>query len=113
MKVEYRWDDGSAGGSTMPPECTQEMLATSTISPAALEPGAVRLPNLLGLGENQAKEALANLGVYSVYVDYQTRDRIPDIYDRYGPYVVVSTSPSAGEWVPPGTTVVLGIRAPD
>jgi peptidoglycan glycosyltransferase len=65
------------------------------------------------MGENQAKEALARLGANNIYVDYQTRAQIPEYYDQYGPYVVISTIPRAGEWIMPGTTVVLGIRAPD
>jgi peptidoglycan glycosyltransferase len=113
MKVVYRWEGGSASLPDAIPECTPEMLATAPVPPAALEPGAVQMPNLIGLGENQAKEALANLGIYSVSVDYQTRDRIPDVFDRYGPYVVVSTLPGTGEWLPPGATVVLGVRAPE
>lgn len=108
-KVEYRWDGesgGVTGGDEIPP-CDLE-----AFGPPA-PPGSVRMPELRRFGENQAKEQLAALGITNVYVDYQTRDRIPDIYDNYGPYVVVSTMPTAGEWVPPDTTVVLGIRAPD
>jgi peptidoglycan glycosyltransferase len=64
------------------------------------------------LGENQAKEQLALMGITSTYVDYQGRDRIPAVFDTVAPYVVVSTLPAPGAWVPPDTTVVLGIRAP-
>ncbi len=71
------------------------------------------MPDLRNFGENQAKERLAALGIYSIYVDYQTRDRIPDIYDQFGPYVVLSTQPSALRMDPSRHTVVLGIRAPD
>ena len=113
IKVDYRWEGGSANSASQIPECTEDMLAVSEVPPAALEPGAIKMPNLFGLGENQAKEALARVGIYSVYVDYQTRDRIPDIFDQYGPYVVISTLPRAGEWVPPDSTVILGIRAPE
>jgi peptidoglycan glycosyltransferase len=124
-KIEYRWDSGGASGDTggdtggdkpvgalkadsIPP-CTDEMLAAL----APLPPGAIHMPDLRLLGENQAKEKLAALGITNVYVDYQTRDRIPDVYDTYGPYVVISSLPAAGETLLPGTTVVLGIRAPD
>jgi beta-lactam-binding protein with PASTA domain len=75
-------------------------------------PGAVRMPDLRRFGENQAKEQLAALGIFNVYVDYQTRDRIPDVYDEYAPYAVVSTLPAPGEWIDPNVTVVLGVRAP-
>jgi peptidoglycan glycosyltransferase len=106
-KITYRWE--SSGGlveSNILP-CTQE--AIGAIAP----PGAVRMPDLRNFGENQAKERLAALGIYNIYVDYQTRDRIPDVFDKFGAYVVLSTLPQAGEWIRPGETVVLGIRAPD
>jgi len=124
-KVEYRWDSGGASsgpsggaGDDKPasalnaesiPPCTAEML----VALAPLPPGAIHMPDLRLLGENQAKEKLAALGITDVYVDYQTRDRIPDVFDNYGPYVVISSLPAAGEVVLPGTTVVLGIRSPD
>jgi peptidoglycan glycosyltransferase len=71
-----------------------------------------RLPNLVGLGENQAKEVLAGLGVTNVLVDYQGPDRIGDLYNQFPPYSVVSSSPGAGAVVEPGMTVILGVRAP-
>ncbi len=106
-KVEYRWQGGGAFAAESIPECTNEMIAS--VAP----PGSVKMPDLRRLGENQAKEVLATLGIYNIYVDYQTRDRIPDVYDAYGAYVVISTLPAPGDWIPPDTTVVLGIRAPD
>lgn len=90
------------------PACTAEMLVPYT--PPV--PGAVRMPDLRKLGESQAKEQLAALGIFNVYVDYQTRDRIPDVFDEYLPYAVVSTLPAPGEWIDPNMTVVLGVRAP-
>jgi peptidoglycan glycosyltransferase len=71
------------------------------------------MPNVIGLGENQAKAALARAGLTSVVVDYQTRDRVPGLFDRYGPYVVLSSQPGAGNWVLPNTTIILGVRSPD
>ncbi|MDW8212624.1 MAG: transglycosylase domain-containing protein [Roseiflexaceae bacterium] len=90
------------------PACTAEMLVPYT--PPV--PGAVRMPDLRKLGESQAKEQLAALGIFNVYVDYQTRDRIPEVFDEYPPYAVVSTLPAPGEWIDPNMTVVLGVRAP-
>jgi membrane peptidoglycan carboxypeptidase len=106
-KVDYHWQGGSAISAAQIPDCSESIIA------AVAPPGSVRMPDLRKLGENQAKERLAALGVTNIYVDYQTRDRIPDIYDSTGPYVVLSTLPAAGDWIPPDTTVVLGIRAPD
>jgi membrane peptidoglycan carboxypeptidase len=111
-KIEYRWERAAAVSAEQIPVCTAEQLAVVAGANSIYTPGAVRMPNLQGLGENQAKEQLAQLGIVSVYVDYQGRDRIPEIFDQVGPYVVVSTLPGAGEWVAPGTTVILGIRAP-
>jgi hypothetical protein len=71
------------------------------------------MPELFRMGENQAKAELARLGVDNIYVDYQTRARIPDRFDQFAPYVVISTMPRTGDWILPNTTVVLGIRAPD
>lgn len=90
------------------PACTADMLVPYT--PPV--PGAVRMPDLRRFGENQAKEQLAALGIFNVYVDYQTRDRIPEVFDEYPPYAVVSTLPAPGEWIDPNMTVVLGVRAP-
>jgi peptidoglycan glycosyltransferase len=132
-KVQYVWNGGSAvpsiapdagapsdGGATSGsaaanalPLCDPAMFAP----PIAVPPvaGAIKMPDLQRLGENQAKELLATLGLGPglVYVDYQTRERIPGDYDRFAPYTVVSTLPAAGDWILPGTTVVLGVRAPD
>jgi peptidoglycan glycosyltransferase len=107
MKVDYHWQGGGAISEAQIPDCSDATIA------AVAPPGSVRMPDLRKLGENQAKDRLAALGVTNVYVDYQTRDRIPDVYDQFGPYVVLSTLPAPGDWIPPDTTVVLGIRAPD
>jgi peptidoglycan glycosyltransferase len=106
-KVEYKWQGGSAATASNIPNCTSEMIVS--VAP----PGSVRMPDLRSFGENQAKEQLAALGISNIYVDYQTRERIPDVFDTTPPYAVVSTLPGPGEWIPPGTTVVLGVRAPD
>lgn len=116
-QIVYRWEGMSAsiGDRTVAPlvasaipACTADML----IPYAPPAPGAVRMPDLRRFGENQAKEQLAALGVFNVYVDYQTRDRIPEVFDEYAPYAVVSTLPAPGEWIDPNMTVVLGVRAP-
>lgn len=114
----YTWEGGGGTigdrvvepvvAASIPP-CTPDTLAL--LAPPI--PGAVRMPDLQRFGENQAKEQLAALGIFNVYVDYQTRDRIPDIFDEYAPYAIVSTIPAAGEWIDPNATVVLGVRAPE
>jgi peptidoglycan glycosyltransferase len=91
------------------PPCSPEQL--TVFAPPI--PGAVRMPDLARYGENQAKEILSALGITNFYVDYQTRDRIPEIFDQYVPYAILSTLPGPGEWVTPDQTVVLGVRAPE
>jgi hypothetical protein len=117
-QVTYRWEGMAAqynGAPVLPiradliPPCTQDMLAV--FEPPV--PGGLRMPDLERYGENQAKDILAAMGITNVFVDYQTRDRIPDIFDDYAPYAVVSSLPAAGEWVTPDMTIVLGIRAPE
>lgn len=115
-KVTYVWNGGAATNSDTVdglPLCEQSMFEPPIPVPPVA--GAILMPDLKRLGENQAKSLLATLGVSEgqIYVDYQTRDRIPNDYDRFVPYAVVSTLPAAGDWIMPGTTVVLGVRAPD
>ncbi len=119
-RVQYRWSGGSAGvGGANFPVCspasfsapTPNVTATPVSTP--VPPGAVVMPNLIGLSENQARGVLARLGITSVYTDYQGRNRIPDLYDLYPSYAVVSSLPRAGDAIMPGTTVVLGVREPD
>jgi beta-lactam-binding protein with PASTA domain len=70
------------------------------------------MPNLIGRGETQAKQALARLGIYMVLVDYQGRDRLGDRYDQFPAYAVVSHDPPPNSTVRPGMMVKLGVRAP-
>jgi peptidoglycan glycosyltransferase len=117
VRVRYSWRGGGAiaPGSLRWCRTADFVKPTPAITPTPAPPvaNAVQMPQLVRMGENQAKEALARLGANNIYVDYQTRAQIPEYYDQYGPYVVISTIPRAGEWIMPGTTVVLGIRAPD
>ena len=118
-QISYTWEGlaaisagrvsiGVAADSIAP--CTDEVIDSFGPPPS---PEAVRMPDLRRFGENQARDQLAALGIFNIYVDYQTRDRIPDIYDEYVPYAIVSTLPAPGEWVEPDDLVVLGVRAPD
>ncbi len=116
MRVRYEWSGGSFNPDLRPdelPACTAELFAPPVRTPPVA--GAILMPDLQRLGENQAKELLASLGVSAgaVYVDYQGRDRLGADYERFVPYSVASTLPKAGDWILPGTTVVLGVRAPD
>jgi peptidoglycan glycosyltransferase len=117
VRVRYTWPGGGAVSPYSLRTCDPLNFLTPTpaVTPTPAPPvaGAVRMPELFRMGENQAKAELARLGVDNIYVDYQTRARIPDRFDQFAPYVVISTMPRTGDWILPNTTVVLGIRAPD
>ena len=106
-RVSYVGIRGSAMSASQIPACTTELVAS--VAPA----GSIRMPDLRRYGENQAKEQLEALGFTNFYVDYQDRTRIPNVFDDFVPYSVVSTIPPAGEWVQPNTLIVLGIRQPE
>lgn len=123
-RVRYVWsggsaspsfasDDGGTTGLSSLPLCEASMFEPPVVQPPVF--GSILMPDLKHLGENQAKELLATLGIASefIYVDYQTRERIPGDYDSFAPYTIVSTLPVAGDWIIPGTTIILGVRAPD
>jgi len=71
-----------------------------------------QMPDLVGKSLDEARALLATLGVTNIQVDLQTRDRIPDIYDRYPALTVVSHIPAPARPLEPGTIVTLGVRAP-
>ena len=119
MRVRYTWSGGGIDSNVRLDtlaSCTPELFVPPVPSvPQPPVSGAVLMPDLKRLGENQARERLAALGVGPgmIYVDYQDRARLGAEYDQFAPYTVVSSLPKAGDWIVPGTTVVLGIRAPD
>jgi hypothetical protein len=78
-------------------------------------PGQFAMPELFGLTEQQAREALLRLGVPAAQIvsDYQDRAKLGELFDRVAPLHVVSSVPHRDELVSPGTMVVLGVRAPD
>ncbi len=80
-----------------------------------LGPGQVAMPNLVGLGENQARQQLMNMGFTpdKIVVDYQGRDRLGPVFDQYQPYVVLSSLPGVGVPIDLNTVIILGIRAPE
>ena len=92
----------------MPP--TPEVLPSTPIPPTVPDP--VAMPNLVGLGENQAREVLAALGMTQVVVDYQGEDRLGDLFNQLAPSTVVSHIPPASEPTTADSVVILGIRAP-
>ena len=73
------------------------------------------MPELFGLTEMPAREALLRLGVpvAQIVSDYQDRAKLGDLFEQVPPLHVVSSLPHRGEIVTPGATVVLGVRAPE
>lgn len=83
--------------------------------PPPPSPGAIQMPyNIRGESLEQVTEWLAQRGVPAANVasDYQTRERIPEVFDRFQPGEVVSSEPAEGAWIPAGGKVILGVRAP-
>jgi hypothetical protein len=71
-----------------------------------------QMPNLVGKSVDEARAILASLGVTNIQVDLQTRDRIPDVFDRFPAGAVVSHLPAPARPLDPSTMVILGVRAP-
>ena len=90
--------------------CTPEMLAR--FGPPV--EGAIRMPDIRGLDAQVAVDTLLALGVTQtqIYVDLQSQDRIPDVFDLYQPNQVIGSIPGTGDWILPGASVILGARGP-
>ncbi|WP_322487071.1 Stk1 family PASTA domain-containing Ser/Thr kinase [Chloroflexus sp.] len=81
----------------------------------------VRFPDVIGRSRAEAEAILANTpGLTLMFVDVQGRDRLPN-FDRYAPNEVVSAARivgnnqvigiSNGDYLPRGSSIVLGVRA--
>lgn len=79
----------------------------------------VRMPELTGRSEEEARAVLANTdGLEWSYTDLQGPDRLPTFFEhRPGEVVSMAFTDGrpiqGGQWVPRGTRVVLGVRAPE
>lgn len=116
----YQWEVASNAAERQPPilpvdaatipACTPELL--SRFGPPV--EGAIRMPEIRGLDAQVAVDTLVALGIPKelIYVDLQTRERIPDAFDQYQPNQVIGSIPAPGDWVLPGGSVVIGARAP-
>ncbi len=76
-------------------------------------PGAIRMPDLIGMHIEDAYRVLAEQGIMVGVVDKQGREHIPHLFDQVAPDTVVSSLPYVDNWVIPGAPVVLGVRAPE
>ncbi len=98
---------------TAMPTPTLDPLAPPTAPP--LQPGQLTMPNLKGLGENQAKQLLYSMGIRpeNIIVDYQDRARLGPVFDQFPAFAVVSSLPGTGTVIDSTTTIILGVRAPE
>jgi serine/threonine-protein kinase len=73
----------------------------------------VRMPDVTGLNEAEARQRISAAGLVWSFSDFQGCDRLPaDVCERFGPGQVVSSIPRGGELVDRGAAVTLGVRAP-
>jgi serine/threonine-protein kinase len=73
----------------------------------------VRMPDVTGLTEAEAKQRISAAGLVWSFSDIQGCDRLPaDVCERFGPGQVVSSIPRGGDLVDRGAAVTLGVRAP-
>jgi serine/threonine protein kinase len=72
----------------------------------------VLMPDVMGLGLDQARAAIEAAGLFVSFEDMQGPDKIPNYYEL-APYTVVSSTVQGRSWVDRGTPVTLGVRAPE
>lgn len=71
----------------------------------------VRMPDLAGLEEDDAKRVIDGLGLFWSFTDYQSCEKLGAKCDQFIPGMVVSSVPGAGDLVERGSGVTLGVRA--
>jgi eukaryotic-like serine/threonine-protein kinase len=72
----------------------------------------VRMPDVTGLSEAEAKQRISAAGLIWSFSDLQGREKLGDQFDKVAPGTVVSSEPRGNDLVPRGTGVTLGVRAP-
>jgi serine/threonine-protein kinase len=76
----------------------------------------VQFPEVVGMQREAAEQQILLAGLTLEYVDVQGRDRLIG-FDQYLPNEVVSAQANGqpvrnGDYIPRGSTIVLGVRAP-
>ena len=96
-------------------DAAQAVAAVELLPPRPAVPARLSMPALVGLSEQQARDALLRMGVapQRIVVDYQDRAKLGELFDRVPPFHVVSTLPAAGEIVDTRQVFVLGVRGPE
>ena len=73
--------------------------------------GRIRIPNLVGLPEDDAQRLITEVGLMTTYVNYQGPGDIPDSVLKSVPVGhVLSQMPAGDTAVPPGTTVYVAVH---
>ena len=73
--------------------------------------GRIRIPNLVGLPEDNAQRLITEVGLMTTYVNYQGPGDIPDSVLKSVPVGhVLSQMPAGDTAVSPGTTVYVAVR---
>lgn len=107
----------------------REILQFNNLSPAdadAIRPGqelliptappeqaGIRMPDVTGMQEDEARTTLEEAGIPSnaIAVQYQGREQLGELFDQVEARVVVTTQPAPGDTVESSATVVLTIRS--
>ena len=76
-----------------------------------LEDGRIRVPDLVGLPENEAQARIAAVGLMTSYVNYQGPDDVPeDKLESVPVGHVLSQTPAPGKILPEGAKVLIAVR---
>ncbi|HMO60104.1 MAG TPA: PASTA domain-containing protein, partial [Roseiflexaceae bacterium] len=71
----------------------------------------VRMPDVTGMTEDEARRRIEGVGLFLSFSDYQECDKLGALCDRFQPGEVVSSIPRSGDLVERGSGVTLGIRS--
>ncbi|NJK80925.1 MAG: protein kinase [Chloroflexaceae bacterium] len=76
----------------------------------------VRFPDVVGMPREQAEQLILRSGLSLEYVDQQGRDKLGEAFDLLPPGQVVSAMANGqsvrnGDYIQPGSRIVLGVRA--
>ncbi len=87
-------------------------LPVPTSAPSTGLSTIVVVPNLVGMPEAQAQQAINDAGLMTTYVNYQTINDVADkdYFRSIAPGAVLSQLPPPGTKVPRGTRVALAVR---
>jgi serine/threonine-protein kinase len=73
----------------------------------------VRMPDVTGMTEDEARRRIESIGLFLSFSDYQGCDKLGALCDRFQPGEVVSSIPRSGELIERGSGVTLGVRSLD